>query len=150
MSGREAGRKGMSDQNKAVARRLFEEILTEGNLDAIEEVFAADYHDHDPANEEDTRGHDGVRREISGYRAAFPDLQVTVEDQLADGDLTATRWTTRGTHRAALGDLAATGKSFSMTGITIHRFRSGAICEGWWNWDAMGMMQQLGALLPSA
>jgi steroid delta-isomerase-like uncharacterized protein len=136
----------MSEQNKATARRMFEEILSQGNLDAVEEVFAADYHDHDHANEVDTRGQDGVAQEIAGYRSAFPDLQVTVEDQLAEGDRVATRWTTRGTHQGELSGIEPTGNRIEITGTTIHRFTDGKIQEAWWNWNALGMMQQLGAI----
>lgn len=134
----------MSEEHKATARRLFEDVLSAGNFDAIPEIFHPDYHDHDPANEQDTRGLDGVRQETSGYRSAFADLRVTVEDQLADGDLVATRWTTRGTQQGDLGDIKPSGKQMTITGITIHRFMDGKIREGWWNWDALGMMQQLG------
>jgi steroid delta-isomerase-like uncharacterized protein len=136
----------MSDQNKSTARRLYEEIITKGNLDAIKEVFTADYQDHDPANEEETRGHDGVRQEVEMYRSAFPDLQMTVEDQLAEGDQVVTRWTVRATHQGVLMDMAATGNKVTMTGITIHRFADGKIQEGWWNWDALGMLRQVGAI----
>jgi steroid delta-isomerase-like uncharacterized protein len=136
----------MSEQNKATARRVFDEIITQGNLDAIEEVFTADYQEHDPANEEDTRGHDGIRQEVSMYRSGFPDLRMTVEDQLAEGDRVATRWAVRGTHQGDLMGIAPTGNKMSITGITIHRFADGKIQEGWWNWDTLGMMQQVGAV----
>lgn len=136
----------MSEQNKAAARRLFEEVISQGDLDAVDELFTADYQDHDPANEEDTRGRDGVREEVGGYRAAFPDLTMNVEDQLADGDLVATRWSCRGTHRGELMGVPASGNGIQLSGITIHRFAGGQIAEGYWNWDTLGMMQQIGAI----
>jgi steroid delta-isomerase-like uncharacterized protein len=135
----------MSEQNKATARRLFEEIASQGNLDAIGEVIASDYHDHDPANEEDTRGVDAFRREIEMYRSGF-DFEFTVEDQLAEGDQVATRWSWRGTHTGEAMRIPATGNQVTITGITIHRFADGKIQEGWWNWDTLGMMQQIGAI----
>ena len=136
----------MSEQNKATARRALEEIETQGDIEAIKEVFTPDYRGHDPVNEEDTRGHEGLLEEASAYRAAFPDLRYTVEDQLAEGDMVASRWTARGTHRGELMGIAPTGNEFEVTGITIHRFAEGKIQEEWWNWDAMGLMQQLGAI----
>ena len=136
----------MSEQNKATARRALEEIETQGDIEAIEEVFTPDYRGHDPVNEKDTRGHEGLLEEASMYRAAFPDLQYTVEDQLAEGDMVASRWTARGTHRGELMGIVPTGTEIEVTGITIHRFAKGKIQEEWWNWDALGLMQQLGAI----
>jgi steroid delta-isomerase-like uncharacterized protein len=94
----------------------------------------------------DTVGYEAYREEISAYRAAFPDLRYTVEDQLAEGDLVASRWTVRGTHRGELMGIAPTGKEIGLTGITIQRFANGKIAEEWWNWDTLGLMQQLGAI----
>ena len=136
----------MSEQNKATARRLFEEILSKGLGDAIAEVVAADYHEHDPANEVDTRGADGMRREFEAYRSAFDPFQFTVEDQLADGDEVATRWSFRGTHAGEFAGIPPTGNEVTLTGITIFRFAGGMIHEGWWNWDTLGLMQQVGAI----
>lgn len=135
----------MSEQNKATARRVFEEIESQGSLDEIEKVFTADYRGHDPVNQEDTRGYDGLREDASMYRVAFPDLRYTIEDQFAEGDLVASRWTARGTHRGELMGIAPSGNEIEVTGITIHRFAEGKITEEWWNWDALGLMQQLGA-----
>ena len=81
--------------NKATARRWFE-VASRGDLDALGDVLTEDYHDHDPANEKDVRGVDGAREEINMYRQAFPDFRFTVEDQLAEGDRVATRWTWQG------------------------------------------------------
>lgn len=135
----------MSEQNKATVRRLLEEILSEGNLDAIGEVVASDYHEHDPANEVDTRGADGMRREFEMFRSGF-DFRFTVEDQLAEGDQVATRWSFRGTHTGEFSGVAPTDNQVAMTGITIFCFADGMIQEAWWNWDTMGMMRQIGAI----
>jgi steroid delta-isomerase-like uncharacterized protein len=135
----------VSEQNKASARRLFEEILSKGDDNAIGEVVAADYSEHDPANEVDTRGADGMRREFEGYRSAF-DFQFTVEDQLAEGDQVATRWSFRGTHTGEFLGIAPTGNQVALTGITVFRFGDGMIQEAWWNWDTLGMLRQIGAI----
>jgi steroid delta-isomerase-like uncharacterized protein len=136
----------MSEENKAISRRFFEEIVGQQNFDAIEEVFAEDYEDHDPANEEQTRGHDGVRAEAQMYLSSFPDMAFTIHEQIAEGDRVVTRWTNRGTHQGELMGIPPTGKQVSADGITIHRIADGKIAEGWWNWDTMGLMRQLGAI----
>jgi steroid delta-isomerase-like uncharacterized protein len=131
--------------NKMSARRFFEDIATGGNLSAINDLFAPDYYGYDPTPEDDTHGADALREEVSGYRAAF-DFEFTVEDQLAEGDEVATRWTWRGTHRGEFMGVAPTARECTMTGQTIFRFEEGKIKEGWWNWDDFGLYQQIGAV----
>lgn len=129
--------------NKITARRFFE-VASAGDLDTLGELLTDDYHDHDPNNEQDVRGVDGARQEISMYREAFPNFRFTMEDQQAEGDKVVTRWTWRGTHSGEFMGAAPTGKKVSMTGITIHRLRDGKIQEGWWNHDFLGVLRQLG------
>jgi len=136
----------MSEQSKAIARRFFEDVFWHGRLDAVDELFAVDYQDHDPVNEEDTYGRDGVREEIAAYRAGVSDLRFTIEDQVADGDRVVTRWNARGTHDGELFGVTATGNAIDVHGITIHRLADGRIQEGWWNWDVLGLMRQVGAI----
>jgi steroid delta-isomerase-like uncharacterized protein len=136
----------MSEQNKAVVRRLFEEIISGGDLDAVDELFTADYHDHDPANEEDTHGREGVKEEVGMYRAALPDLRFSVEDQLAEGDEVATRFSCSGTHEGELMGVPPSGNRVSITGIVIHRLADGNIQEGYFNWDTLGLLRQIGAI----
>ena len=86
-----------SEQNKVIVRRFFEEPW-KGNLDVVDELTASDYVGHDPALPEPLRGPEGVKEFIATYREGFPDARITVEQQLAEGDLVATRWSARGTH----------------------------------------------------
>ncbi|WKX72268.1 ester cyclase [Streptomyces sp. XD-27] len=130
--------------NKATARRMFDEIATRGNLDAVGDVFARDYHDHDPFNEEDTVGADGMRREIEMWRSAF-DFTFTIEDQLAEGDRVMTRWTWTARHQGEFMGIAPTGRQVKADGMTVYRFKDGRIAEGWWNYDIRGVLRQLGA-----
>ncbi|MER7394686.1 ester cyclase [Streptomyces sp. NPDC000151] len=133
--------------NKATARRFFEEVSTSGDAAGFTEMFTADYHDHDIANEQDTRGADGIRQEVSGYRQAFPDFAFTVDDQIAEGDKVTTRWSWRGTHRGDFRTLPASGNKVAMSGVTIFRFtKDGKIQEGWWNWDNLKLLREVGAL----
>lgn len=129
-------------KNKTIVRRFFEESW-KGDLDIVDEMTARDYVGHDPANPEPVRGPEGVKRFISTYRAAFPDLRITVEEQLAEGDLVATRWTSRGTQSGELMGIEPTGKQVTLSGMTISRLVDGELVEEFHNWDTFGLMQQL-------
>jgi steroid delta-isomerase-like uncharacterized protein len=140
----------MSEQNKAVARKALE-IFGSGDLDALDELISADAVDHDTQNpNRDVHGPEGSKRTISMYRAAFPDLRMVVEDQIAEGDKVVTRWTAIGTHEGDLPGLPASGNKSTVTGIGIDRFEDGKIVEAWNNWDTLGMLQQLGAMPAAA
>jgi steroid delta-isomerase-like uncharacterized protein len=131
-----------SEQNKAIVRRLFEEPW-KGKLDVVDELTAGDYVGHDPALPGPVRGPEGVKEFISTYLGAFPDARVTVEEQLAESDLVATRWSARGTHEGELMDIDPTGRKVSISGITISRLDRGKVVEEFQNWDFYGMMQQV-------
>jgi len=82
------------------------------------------------------------------FRTAFPDVRFTVEDQIADGDLLANRFTVRGTHQGEFMGIPPTGKQATVSGIDMIRVRDGKVVEHWVQMDQMGLMQQLG-LMPS-
>jgi steroid delta-isomerase-like uncharacterized protein len=135
----------MSEENKAVARRIVEEVWNKKNLDAIDELIAADYVDHTlppgvPA------GREGARAFIGTYLNAFPDVKLTIEDMITEGDKVVTRWTATGTHTGELMGIPATGKRITVTGLDITRFSGGKSVEFWGQFDQMGMMQQLGVI----
>jgi steroid delta-isomerase-like uncharacterized protein len=136
----------MSAQNKAAARRLLEEFFVQGNFDVADEIVDKNYVGHDIAMPEPLRGPEGLKQQAKGYREAFPDLKMKIEDQFAEGDKVVTRWTASGTHKGDLFGIAPTGKQTTVEGITIDRFSGGKIAESWDNWDALGLMQQLGAI----
>ncbi len=81
-----------------------------------------------------------MKQLVTLYRAAFPDLQVTVHDQLVEGDRVASRWTARGTHRGDLMGARGTGTQVTLTGISLQRITEGKIAESWINWDAVGLV----------
>ena len=87
-----------------------------------------------------------MKQYVSMYRSAFPDLQQTIEDQIAEGEKVATRLTGRGTHQGELMGIPPTGNRVEAPGIVINRISGGKIAESWANYDAMGMMQQLGVI----
>ena len=137
----------MSEENKAIVRRSVEEVYSaQGDLDVADELFAPDYVGHSPANPEDVRGIDGVKEEANMYRSAFPDVQLSIEDQVAEGDKVVTRWRASGTHQGEMMGIAPTGNQVRVDGITINRIEDGKIVEAWELFDAMGLMQQLGAI----
>ncbi|MFB6842045.1 ester cyclase [Streptomyces sp. NPDC056361] len=128
------------------ARRLMEMLATEQELALLDEVMTEGYHDHDPANEQDVIGMDAVRREVEMWRGGF-DFAFTVEDQIAEGDRVCTRWMWTGSHTGDFMGLQPTGMEVTMTGTVIHRFRDdGKIAEGWWQYDRLGLMAQLGVV----
>ena len=135
-----------AESNKALSRRLMEEAFNAGNLDVVDELVATGFVNHDPATPESAVGPDAAKANISGYRAAFPDLRIKVEDQIADGDRVVTRWSAKGTHQGELLGIPPTGKQSTVTGITIDLFVDGRIAESWSNWDTLGMLQQLGVV----
>jgi steroid delta-isomerase-like uncharacterized protein len=134
-----------SEQNKKIVRRVFEEPW-KGNLAVVDELVASNYIGYDPAVAEPLRGPAGVKEFISTYREAFPDARITIEQQLAEGDLVATRWSGRGTHEGELMGMEPTGKQVTVSGLTMSRLEGGKIVEEFLNWDTFGMMQQLGAI----
>ncbi|PWI17513.1 ester cyclase [Streptomyces sp. Act143] len=132
--------------HSATARRFFEMLGGRGELPALHGLLTEDYRDHDPASEQDAIGLDAVRRGIEMWRGGF-DFGFTLHDQLAQGDRVCTRWTWNGTHVGEFLGLTATGKKVTMTGTTVHRCAAGGkLAEGWWQYDRMGLMGQLGAL----
>ena len=137
----------MSKQNKALTRRSWE-IVTETNLetldDALEEVYADTFVMHEP--DEDVRGIEGLTQFVSTIRSALPDLRVTLEEDIAEREKVVSRWRAQGTHQGELMGIAPTGNEVAITGITIHRIEDGKIVEEWENWDALGLMQQIGAV----
>jgi len=136
----------MSEQNKNAVRRLFEEVWNKGYVPVADELFASTYTHHDSSTPDVGRGPESEKKRVSLYRNAFPDLRLTIEDLIAEGETVMARWSCRGTHRGDLNGIAPTGKQFTISGVSIARFASGKMVEGWVNWDALGLMQQLGVV----
>ena len=132
-----------ADENKAIAHRWYE-MLNSHNLTHMDELFAADFVDHDSA----VLNHDldGTKQFFSMYLDAFSDAQVTLDDLIAEGDRVAARFTVRGTHKGPFMDLPPTGKPFTLTAIDILRIVDGKIVEHWGEADTLGLLQQLGAI----
>ncbi|HUI76061.1 MAG TPA: ester cyclase [Candidatus Acidoferrum sp.] len=134
----------MSELNKNVVRRTIEELWNKGDASLADQLLAPNYTHHDSATPDVGRGPESEKKRLAIYRTAFPDLRLTIEDLIAEGDLVMARWSARGTHRGELNGIAPTGKQFHITGVSIARISNGKMAEGWVNWDALGLMQQLG------
>ena len=136
------------DANKALIRRWFEEVWNKGRADAINEMFAVDGIAHglsdDPAKP--LHGPGGFLPFHGQFREAFPNIEVVVEDQVAEGEMVATRCTVRGKHQGDSLGFKATNSPVDFTGMTITRIQDGKIVEAWNNFDFMKMYRQLGAL----
>ena len=134
------------DDNKALARRYVDEVLNKQNLDLVDQIYAPNCVVRDPSTPDATEGTSGVKQFISSYLSAFPDNQYAIDEIIGEGDLIAARWSVRGTHKGQLGNIAATGKQMGVTGMSFWRIENGKIAEEWLNWDALGLMQQLGVV----
>jgi steroid delta-isomerase-like uncharacterized protein len=135
------------EENKADTRRAIKGFWNQGNMALLDEFWAPNYVNHDPTNPE-VRDLEGFKQWVIAARTAFPDLNVTIDDLIAEGDKVVTRWTVRGTHKGEFGKIPATGKQVTFTGITISRFVDGKTVESWWSDDDLGLMQQLGVIPP--
>ena len=135
----------LQEQNKAIATRAFEEILSKGRFELAEQLYAKDFVNHgihrDATLEEDQAA-------LKGWHQAFSDIAIVPKKLIAEGDLVTVYWVARGTNTGAGNGLPATGKKAELAGITIWRIVDGKIKEEWSAFDQLSMMQQLG-LLPS-
>ena len=135
------------EKNKAIARRVFEEIFNQGKFEVADEIYAKDFVNH------------GVHRDVGlkedqdaarGWKLAFPDGKMTVLKEIAEGDLVTVLYTGTGTNTGEGNGLPATGKKIQARGITIWRIVNGKITEEWSEFDRLGIMQGLGLLPESA
>ncbi len=132
--------------NKTTSRRFFEEVAVGGDVDLLDELLTPDYRDHDIVKEEETVvGVAAMKEDVSGWRDAF-DFRFALDSELAEGDQVCVRWTWTGVHQGDFMGLQPTGQEVEMTGTTIWRFDGGRICEGWWTYDLLGLLRQLGAV----
>lgn len=134
-----------TETNKAIIIRMVEQLWNEGQVDLVDEFFKEDYVQH-IAGQPTITGSELVRQYVTSTRIAFPDFQLTIEAQVAEGDRVAARWTTTGTHEGDLYGIPPTGKQVSHSGTTFYRLENGRIAETWFLADMMSMLQQLGVI----
>jgi predicted ester cyclase len=133
------------EPNKAFVTRFLKEL--DKDLTAVDEFFSPNCLAHLPGSSEPTN-REGFKHFVTLLYAAFPDLKHTVEDQIAENDKVVTRLTARGSHRGDFQGIAPTGKEVTIKDIMITRIKGGKVLELWAQFDVLGLLQQLGVLLP--
>jgi steroid delta-isomerase-like uncharacterized protein len=136
----------MSEENKALLRRWFDEVWNKGRAEAIDEMFAPDGIAHGLSDnpENPIKGPADFKSFHEIFRGAFPDIDVIVEDTIAAGDKVVARCSVRGKHTGDHLGVAASNAPVDFTGISIVRIRDGKIVEAWNNFDFMRMNKQIG------
>ena len=134
----------MPVQTIADHERIWTEGLNRGDLSVAPHAFAPDCVIHMTGIPEPVRGIDAWTQVIAGLLAAFPDLRLTIEDQVGSGDHIAFRWHATGTHTGPLGAVPPTGRSVALDGLIVDHLRDGRVVERWEQWDQPGMLAQLG------
>jgi steroid delta-isomerase-like uncharacterized protein len=132
----------MSEENKDLAQRSWD-IVNQRNPDLLEEFYPPDFVWHEP--DQDLRGYEQAKQFISTFFKALPDINITIDDVIAEGDKVVTRYTIRGTHQGETEEFGPpTGRQMELEGITIHRIEDGKIVEEWERYDNLSVLQQLG------
>ena len=134
-----------TEENKAVVRRFFEELLSTDNLALADEILSPDFRFYF-AGSPDPMDLKRYKDFLAARRAAFPDRRFAVEDMIAEGDKVSARFTMRGTHNGELRGIAPSGREVTMSGIDIIRLKEGKMVEDRVEVDQLGMMQQLGVI----
>ena len=134
----------MSDNYTQIVRRLYDDAFGQGKLDLADQIIADGFVDHEMPGQ----GRDAFKQAVTMFRAAFPDIKMTLDDAIVGEDKIAVRFTMTGTHQGEFAGIPATGKRVSIGGIDILRFENGKVVEHWGYSDQIALMQQLGALPP--
>lgn len=129
------------EANKALVRRSFEAIWSQGNLAVADEILSSDYVGHIATLPEPVRGVEAFKQLVAMYHFSFPDTRFEIQDQIAEGHKVASRWIARGTHRGEFMGIAPSGQAMSVTGMSFHRLDDGRIQESWDDWDALSILQ---------
>jgi steroid delta-isomerase-like uncharacterized protein len=136
-----------AEENKAVVRRFFEDVINRGNLQLAGEFVTAGYIEHQELpGAEGAQGIEVANRFLSLMRTAFPDFRSEIEDLIAQGNKVVARVSVSGTHRGEMMGMAPTGKRVTASGIEVFRFQNGKMAEHWATFDALGMLRQIGVI----
>ncbi len=136
----------MSTDNKAIVRRLYEEVWNKRKFEVLSELVSPSHALQGPNFSGSTIGPEGYKLRVSAFYAGFPDLRWTIEDTVAEKDKVVACWTFSGTHKGDYMGVPATNKKVSVDGMTIHYLADGKIMDSQSRWDALGLMQQLGVV----
>ena len=132
-------------ENKAIVRRLLDEIVNQRNLALVDEVVAGNCVFHTAGGQE-VNGPEVLKQLLTTFLDAFANFHVTIEDMIGEGDKVVVRFTETGTHQGEFEGIAPTGKQVTWAEIAIFRMAGGRIVEGWMVEDRLGLMQQMGAI----
>jgi steroid delta-isomerase-like uncharacterized protein len=135
--------------NKTLMRNVIEEIYNKGNLNLADEVVTNQYVPHD-STLNTGNGAAGLKNHASALRTAFPDLHLNIEEIHSDGDTVVTRLTAQGTHKGDFLNVSPTGRTIKTTGILISHVKNGKLADSFMNWDALGVLRQIGAVQGTA
>jgi steroid delta-isomerase-like uncharacterized protein len=136
----------MAQENSALIRRWFDQVWNEGRMEAIDEMASPDVVGHGQAQHATDVGLEEFRTFAKDLRRAFPDMTVTIDQIVEQGDKVVARWTSTMTHKGDFLGFAPSGKKATITGTSIQRISGGKIVEGWDNWDQLGLLVQIGAV----
>jgi steroid delta-isomerase-like uncharacterized protein len=134
-----------AEENKTVVRRFLDEVISKGNMAALDDVCTPDFIWHGGSVGE-FRSLEEFKQGVGPFFTAFPDLRLTPEELLGEGSQVVCRYTWHGTHQGDFFGVPATGKRVGVSGISIYRVAGGRIAEEWWLEDLLGLMQQLGVV----
>ena len=132
------------EDNKALARRFYNEVINGGNLDLIDELVSEDFVDHEASPGMPTTGPEAPKATFAMFFAAFPDLQMTVDEMIGEGDKVVARATMSGTHKGEFMGIPPTNKAFKVQAIDIAEIHDGKVTQHWGVTDQAAMMAQLG------
>ena len=136
----------MPPDNKAIIRRLYEEVWNKRKLEVISEIISPSHALHAPNISGSSIGPEAYKRQLLLFLAGYSDLHFTIEDSIAENDKVVACWIFSGTHRGNFMGIPATNKKVCVDGMTVHHLAGGKIMDSYANWDALGMMQQLGVV----
>jgi predicted ester cyclase len=125
------------NENRAVARRVLEDLVSLGRLEVVDQIYAPVFEFHDPTAQQTITTHEGIRNLTRDIRTRTPDIAIRIEEEIAEGDTVVHRWT-------ATGHNAASGRSVSMIGISVYHLQEERIVSEYVVIDRLGIMRQLG------
>jgi len=134
-----------TDTNKSLVRHFIDNF-NKKDVEALAQVFAANYVLDFPGGPGTAHGVEGIKQATRDFITAFPDLHCGTDDMLAEGDRVVWRWTMRATHKGNLGPFPASGKAVTLTGISLFRLANGKIVEDKVRADMVGLLQQIGVI----
>jgi steroid delta-isomerase-like uncharacterized protein len=138
----------MLQDNKAIVRRLYEEVWNKRRLEVVDELISPSHALNDPIVSSSQIGPELYKRRVVELTTSFPDLRFTIEDIIAEKGKFVVSWIISGTHKGEFMDILATGRKVSVEGITIHHITNGKILDSCARWDVLGLMRQLGDVPP--